>query len=201
MSTIIKQFERKLDELRVIHNEYRKLDDLLKKIKDELDEYTDNIYVEYTKLLGESRRLHKEGLDTDEIDLEIITASNIIDKSYDTWDLINDMNDSVLDYLIQLCDNMDKYLFTLNKSICKTNYITKNKGKEISSNMCSVCLDTHDAKHIVKTSCGHYFGKPCFATLIKQKFKFGKFESHHVKCPYCRSNVVTLCQFKYKKQN
>jgi hypothetical protein len=201
MSTIIKQIESKLYELRVIDNEYNKLSDLLEKITDELGEYSDNIYVKYNKLSCESRRLNKEGLDTDEIDLEIIATRNIIDKTFDTRDLIHDMHDSVLDYLSQLCDNMDKYLFTLNKSICKTNYITKNKGKEISSNMCSVCLDIHDAKHIVRTSCGHYFGKPCFATLIKQKFKFGKFETHHVKCPYCRSNVVTLCQFKYKKRN
>jgi hypothetical protein len=89
----------------------------------------------------------------------------------------------------------DDYLFTLDNKLCSTSHITRTKGAIIASNECSLCLETHDVRHLIKTSCGHYFGKKCFALLLKNKF----FEDETIiRCPNCRNNAVTLQQFKYK---
>lgn len=66
----------------------------------------------------------------------------------------------------KLCEN--DCLFTLDKNLCSTTNDTRNKGAKIAyNNCCSICLNTHDLKHLIKTSCGHYFGKQCFAALLK----------------------------------
>jgi hypothetical protein len=91
----------------------------------------------------------------------------------------------------------DDHLFTLNNKLCSTAHVTRTKGAKISAtNDCSLCLESHDLRHLVKTSCGHYFGKKCFAALLKNRF-----EEHDstIKCPNCRNDGVTLQQFKYKK--
>ena len=109
-----------------------------------------------------------------------------------TWQLYDDAIDGINAHVEH--DN----LFTLNKKLCSTAYVTRTKGARISAtNECSLCLESHDVKHLVKTSCGHYFGKKCFAALLRNKFS--EYDEEIVRCPNCRNDAVTLCQFKYKK--
>ena len=91
----------------------------------------------------------------------------------------------------------DSQLFTLNTKLCSTAHVTRTKGAKIASTYeCSLCLETHDLKHLVKTSCRHYFGKKCFAALLKNNFYV---ENQKIRCPNCRNDDITLQQFKYKK--
>ena len=169
MANILQRILRE-DELRSsMWNTFNDLYTLLDNIKDETFTEVKDEYNKHEKITKKYKKLK-------EID-----------------DAVWEMSDYSLDGMNKYCE--DDYLFTLDKKLCKTNYITRSKGKEISSNVCSLCLDTHDVKHMIKTSCGHYFGKSCFAALTKHKFNNDDTE---ITCPYCRNNISTLCQFKYK---
>jgi hypothetical protein len=170
MANILQQILTEDDHRSSTWNEFNDLYTLLDKVKDETFKEVVDEFDKHEKFTKKYKKLK-------EID-----------------DAVWNMYTYALEGMNKWCE--DDYLFTLNKKLCKTNCITRSKGKEISSNVCSLCLDTHDVKHLIKTSCGHYFGKPCFAALTKHKFEN---DESHVTCPYCRSNVATLCQFKYKK--
>jgi len=109
------------------------------------------------------------------------------------------------DMVWEVCDNAleglnkwvnDDHLFTLDKKLCSTTKVTKSKGKKIEDNICSLCLENHDIKHLIKTTCGHYFGKQCFAALMKHRWSK---DETIISCPNCRSSQYSLEQFKYKK--
>jgi len=170
MANILQRILTEGDKRTSIWNSYNDLYTLLDKVKDQTFKELRDEFDKYEKITKKYKKLK-------EID-----------------DAVWNMYDYSLEGMNKWCE--DDCIFTLNKKLCKTNCITRSKGKEISSNVCSLCLDTHHVKHTIKTSCGHYFGKPCFAALAKHKFYDDK---SVVTCPYCRSNVSSLSQFKYKK--
>jgi len=71
--------------------------------------------------------------------------------------------------------------------------ITKTKRKQVESEVCSFCLDTHTYKNVIQLNCSHVFGKVCFREWLVQKRR-------HVvmKCPLCRTELTTYSLFKMK---
>ena len=58
---------------------------------------------------------------------------------------------------------------------------------------CGICLDCHKVNLLVKTSCGHVFGKKCLSNLIDFHFENNR---KKVCCPLCRNDSFDL--FRYK---
>jgi hypothetical protein len=48
---------------------------------------------------------------------------------------------------------------------------------------CSICLNKHDAKKIIRTNCDHYFGKYCFTDYVNTNFD----NDRDIVCPLCRN--------------
>lgn len=68
--------------------------------------------------------------------------------------------------------------------------ISRNKRRKLENETCAICLDTHGYKDIVKTSCGHVFGRKC----IQQNLKCLR-----TSCPMCRSSHLSFSLFTSKK--
>ena len=83
--------------------------------------------------------------------------------------------------------DFDDFYFTKKDTPLKT--ITKTKKKQLESEACSICLETHTYKNMMQLSCSHIFGKGCIRKLLR------KAEEKDIapKCPLCR----TECCKKY----
>jgi len=148
-----------------------------------------NLYEDFSKMQHESSSALKKEFDKQ---LKITKKFEHLRQVDETiWEIY----DEAIDGMNKWCEN--DHLFTLDKRLCRTAHVTRSKGKKIEEiNECSLCLNKHSLKHLIKTSCGHYFGKPCFAELIKHNFYNNDTLDT---CPNCRSNYFSLQQFKYKK--
>jgi len=159
----------------------------------------DNVYTEFTPIHNESYNGLMEELDKHEKipeDKKRKRSKNLKKLYYlrDVDDFISDIWSYAINHIIKFCE-YDK-LFTIDKKYCSTAHITRTKGKKLSDNCCSLCLENHDIKHMIRTSCGHYFGKSCFAEFVKHCFYEDK---DKFKCPNCRCDEFSIQQFKYKK--
>lgn len=83
--------------------------------------------------------------------------------------------------------NIKDFYFTKKDTPRKT--ITKTKRKQLETDVCAICLDTHTYKNMIQLNCSHIFGKGCIQKLL-QKAKEKDIVS---KCPLCR----TECCEKY----
>jgi hypothetical protein len=79
------------------------------------------------------------------------------------------------------------------------NRISRAKRKSLENEMCSICLDTHHYKYIVRTSCGHIFGKCCFQSHLKAINKKNDTYDLITCCPMCRSTELSITLFAMKK--
>jgi hypothetical protein len=162
----------------------------------ELDENRSLTFKQFNNLYEDCDKLHNE-------------TFSAINEEYDKYikctkkyKHLVEVNDFIWEIYDDALEGMNKYsgsdnIFTLDKKLCSTIYVTRNKGaKIVAKNCCSMCLDTHDLKHLVKTSCGHYFGKQCFAALLKHKYYD---DEEVITCPNCRLDDFSLQKFKYKK--
>jgi hypothetical protein len=91
-------------------------------------------------------------------------------------------------------DKWNKVMKKKKKDTSLKKTITKTKRKQIESEVCSICLDTHSYKNVIQLNCSHVFGKVCFQKLlVVQKRK------HFVmKCPLCRTEPTKYSLFKMK---
>jgi len=158
-----------------------------------------NFYTEFTPIHHESHNGLMRELDKhDNIpENKKRKRSKNLKKLYylrDVDDFIWDIWSDSIDHMKIFC-KYDK-LFTIDKKYCSTAHITRTKGKKLADNCCSLCLENHDIKHMIRTSCGHYFGKSCFAEFVKHCFC--DYEEK-IKCPNCRCDSFSIQQFKYKK--
>ena len=62
------------------------------------------------------------------------------------------------------------------------------------SDLCGICLETHNKCDIVHTECGHEFGKECWNMFIKSRKQYGVFH-----CPGCRKTNPKVKTFACKK--
>jgi hypothetical protein len=77
--------------------------------------------------------------------------------------------------------------------LCKMTIERVRKTRKLKKEICGICMETHDHKHVITTTCGRLFGKYCFAEMIKFHYKEGNEILH---CPLCRSHDFGLL---YKK--
>jgi hypothetical protein len=74
--------------------------------------------------------------------------------------------------------------------------ISKFACRTLEKETCSICLDTHGYKDIVKTSCGHIFGKSCFQNHLRS-INPSDYEDAPLRtcCPMCRRCNLSLTLF------
>jgi len=77
--------------------------------------------------------------------------------------------------------------------------ITKMKRRELERETCAICLDMHGYKDIVKTSCGHVFGKTCFQNHLCTLNKHNHSNLLRTSCPMCRRTDLSFTLFSLKK--
>lgn len=162
----------------------------------ELDDNRSVTWNQFNNLYNEFSKIHEESFSKlqEEFDKHIKFTKKF-KKLHEVNNVIWEVYEEALDGMNKWCEN--DCLFTLDKKLCSTIHVTRSKGAKLEAvHECSLCLHTHELKHLVKTSCGHYFGKPCFAALIRHKFYN---DDTLVTCPNCRSNDFSLQHFKYKK--
>ena len=170
------------------------MSNILKEISN-LDKQRSAKWQEYYDLF---ERFHREKESTFSAVKEEYNNTESITKKYKH---LRELDDVVWQVYDNAVDGLNKYvendhLFTLNSKICTPCYISRKKATQIEANTCSLCLESHSIKHIVRTSCGHIFGKQCFAALMRHKYYE---DIKQIGCPNCRANNYSLCVFKYKK--
>ena len=94
------------------------------------------------------------------------------------------------------------YVIDYNDSeFCSTIWDHGRKMAKMEKELCGICMETHTIRHLIRTTCGHIFGKYCFSTLVEYHYKRGDDVLH---CPMCRSTDYDLLRYKIlqtKKNN
>lgn len=62
------------------------------------------------------------------------------------------------------------------------------------SDLCAICLETHNKGEIVRTECGHEFGKECWHMFVDSRQQYAAFH-----CPACRKADPKVRTFACKK--
>jgi Ring finger domain len=62
------------------------------------------------------------------------------------------------------------------------------------TDLCAICLETHNKGEIVRTECGHEFGKECWHMFVNSRHQYGVFH-----CPACRKTNPKVKTFACKK--
>jgi Ring finger domain len=62
------------------------------------------------------------------------------------------------------------------------------------SDLCAICLETHNKGEIVRTECGHEFGKECWHMFVDSRHEYGV-----IHCPACRKANPKVRTFACKK--
>ena len=96
------------------------------------------------------------------------------------------------------CEKEDQ-IFSLTPKTQPVKRITKTKRRELERETCAICLDIHGYKDIVKTSCGHVFGKTCFQQHLMTINKHNHSNVLRTGCPMCRRTDLALTLFALKK--
>ena len=71
--------------------------------------------------------------------------------------------------------------------------IKNNKRKILEKEVCGICCENHEIKHIITTACSHHFGKCCLAKYVDYNFD----NDLEIVCPICRNDDITKLT-KYK---
>jgi len=69
---------------------------------------------------------------------------------------------------------------------------TKDLEKEMED-VCIICLEKHQFKDCILTSCNHIFGFECFQEFINAN------ENYNKHCPMCRNTEYRITSFKSRK--
>lgn len=56
---------------------------------------------------------------------------------------------------------------------------------------CVICFETHHAKQLTTTNCGHTFCRPCFSKVLNTCY----LDYKEVSCPYCRNENIMLTRY------
>ena len=97
-------------------------------------------------------------------------------------------------YLDKMTKHCKKKINKFTKKDTPLKTITKTKRKQLESELCPICLDTHTYKTVIQLNCSHIFGKCCIQNLLQRSEKKGT----DLKCPLCRSECKKYSLFKMK---
>jgi hypothetical protein len=141
------------------------------------------------------RRLH------DKLCLLLISAEKKLDRLKFELEIL----DANSDYYIKLIHYYDNKSTIMDQThiITPTNHavkrISRTKRRQLENELCSICLDTHSYRDIVRTSCGHIFGKCCFQNHLKALNKRNSGGDELMTCcPMCRSTKLSMTLFAIK---
>jgi len=99
--------------------------------------------------------------------------------------------------LNNISSKYEKRIFNIGSTFiyeCSTKRkINNNKRKILEKEVCGICCENHEIKHIITTSCNHHFGKCCLAKYVD--YNFDKYLE--IVCPICRNDDITKLT-KYK---
>ena len=87
-------------------------------------------------------------------------------------------------------DIMNRYDIDDEKSAPNILKISRAKRGRLEKELCAICLDTHNYKDLIKTSCGHIFGKCCYNSHMNTL--------HGERCPMCRTCSPSIYVFGKK---
>jgi hypothetical protein len=97
----------------------------------------------------------------------------------------------------EACTKFDKTINQLDAILrvnrANTTYkkVSGSHRRALEREPCAICFETHDAKQLTTTNCGHTFCRPCFSKVIDTYY----YENKEIVCPYCRNDKITLTRY------
>jgi len=85
---------------------------------------------------------------------------------------------------------MDSVLF-VNRANTTYKKINAVQRRALEREPCVICFETHDAKYLTTTNCGHTFCRPCFSKVVETNY----FDDKEISCPYCRNENIVLSRY------
>lgn len=90
-----------------------------------------------------------------------------------------------------ISDKLEKRINNLGATFIHDNSskkkIKNNKRKILEKEVCGICCENHEIKHIITTCCNHHFGKCCLAKYVNYNFD----NYLEIICPMCRNDDIT----------
>ena len=86
------------------------------------------------------------------------------------------------------------------KNVCKLRLvgcfkfkkISNKQKKRLTTEICSICCDTHKINDLLTTRCKHHFGECCFSKYIEHKLE----NEMTLYCPLCRNdNILQVVKY------
>ena len=82
-------------------------------------------------------------------------------------------------------------LLFVNRANTTYKKISGSDRRTLEREPCVICFETHDAKYLTTTNCGHTFCRPCFSKVLDTCY----YDIKEVSCPYCRNENITLTRY------
>ena len=167
------------------------------------------------KLLDNIHALHMDMFELDDKSEEYNTKRNLADKLYTIMYAIQSKLKIILfeyeileieaEYYLKIINDYyyasekEAHVCLITDNADYVKRITKNKCLSLERETCAICLDVHEYKDIVKTSCGHIFGKICFQNHLTTINKGNHSNVLRTSCPMCRRTELSFNLFALKK--
>jgi hypothetical protein len=90
-------------------------------------------------------------------------------------------------------NNLDAIL-RVNRANTTYKKVTASVRRALEREPCVICFETHHAKQLTTTNCGHTFCRPCLSQHINTCY----YDEKEISCPYCRNDKITLTRHKNK---
>ena len=87
-------------------------------------------------------------------------------------------------------NNLDAIL-RVNRANTTYKKVTASDRRALEREPCVICFETHHAKQLTTTNCGHTFCRPCLSQHINTCY----YDEKEISCPYCRNDKITLTRY------
>jgi hypothetical protein len=87
-------------------------------------------------------------------------------------------------------NNLDAIL-RVNRANTTYKKVTASVRRALEREPCVICFETHHAKQLTTTNCGHTFCRPCLSQHINTCY----YDEKEISCPYCRNDKITLTRY------
>lgn len=147
------------------------------------------------KLMGEWREETNEvkkraiQLKRDHLSNTIWQLKKDLDVLYFHYDISHYQEDFHHTQFNMYMKKLDKCHYITKKN-SRVSRVTKSRARQLETEECCICLNTHCIRDITKTSCGHTFGKSCIENMRKNY--------DAVACPLCRNSQLEYTIYTIK---